>query len=363
MKVCIIGGHLSPALATIDALSKEAEVVFVGRKYAFEGDKTESLEYKTVRERGLPFTHLETGRVQRTFTKHTLPSLLRLPKGFSQAFKVLRELQPDVVVGFGGYLSIPLCFAAYVMHIPVVIHEQTLEAGLANKLVAKFATKVCISYDSSRSYFPKDKCVLTGNPLRKEIIAAKGKTVKNKRPVLFVTGGSAGSKALNTAIEEILSPLLEKMDVIHLTGGANNQEDYTRLTKEKKEGYTVQAFASPKEYAEFLAKADIVVSRSGMNTVTELLLFEKPCILIPLPHGQKNEQLKNALFLKKAGIGTVLEQKDITQEKLLHIISSVLEKKDDIRLSEKNLSKIHEKAAEQIVAVITDVTKKKTPSV
>ena len=364
MKICVIGGHLSPALATIDALPKQTEIVFVGRKYALEGDTTPSLEYKTVREREIPFIHLETGRLQRRFSKHTLPSLLRLPKGFSEAFRILREQKPDLILGFGGYLSIPLCFAGFVMHIPIIIHEQTLEAGLANKLVAKFATKVCISFENSKKLFPKEKCILTGNPLRKEIIEVKGKKrEENTRPVIFVTGGSAGSKAINREVEKLLPDLLKKYAVIHLTGGANELEDYHRLSKIKLDHYIVYPFATPKEYATFLAKSDMVICRSGMNTVTELLALEKPCILIPLPHGQKNEQLKNALFLKQAGIGVVLEQANVTSEKLLRTIETVLSHRSDYVVSDKKLSHIHERATEQILSVINDVTQKKTLSV
>ena len=364
MKICVIGGHLSPALATIDALPKQTEIVFVGRKYALEGDTTPSLEYKTVKERDIPFIHLETGRLQRSFTKHTLPSLLRLPKGFSEAFRVLREQKPDLILGFGGYLSIPLCFAGFVMHIPIIIHEQTLEAGLANKLVAKFATKVCISFEQSLKFFPKEKCVLTGNPLRKEILEVKGKKrEENTRPVIFVTGGSAGSKAINREIETILPELFKKYSVIHLTGGANELEDYHRLSKIKSEHYILHPFATPKEYATYLAKSDIVVCRSGMNTVTELLALEKPCILIPLPYGQKNEQLKNALFLKQSGIGTIVEQSEITSEKLLKTIETVLSHTSEYIVNDKKLSSIHENATEQILSVINDVTQKKTLSV
>ncbi len=364
MKICVIGGHLSPALATIDALPKQTEIVFVGRKYSLEGDTTPSLEYKTVREREIPFIHLETGRLQRRFSKHTLPSLLRLPKGFSEAFRVLREQKPDLILGFGGYLSIPLCFAGFVMHIPIIIHEQTLEAGLANKLVAKFATKVCISFENSKKFFPKGKCILTGNPMRKEILEVKGKKrEENPRPVILVTGGSAGSKAINTEIEKLLPDLLKKYSVIHLTGGANALEDYHRLSKIKSDHYTLHPFATPKEYAAYLSKSDMVICRSGMNTVTELLALEKPCILIPLPHGQKNEQLKNALFLKQAGIGVVLEQGNITSEKLLRTIETVLSQRSDYGVSDKKLSHIHEKATEQILSVINDVTQKKTLSV
>src|SRR6185437_3796515 len=142
----------------------------VGREYAFEGDSALSLEYQTAKRLGLAFEPLTTGRIQRKFTKHTFGSLAKIPVGLTQAKKIITRFQPDIVLSFGGYVSVPVVLAAAANRVPIVIHEQTLQAGLANKIASRFAAKICISWEESAKYFPKNKIVLTGNPLRKEFL-------------------------------------------------------------------------------------------------------------------------------------------------------------------------------------------------
>lgn len=367
MKVCIIGGHLSPAIAVIDALGKEHAIVFIGRKYSFEADRTESLEYHTIQERKIPFIELKTGRVQRKLSSQTIPSLLKVPKGFFQALRILQKEKPDIVVGFGGYLSLPVCLAAYILRIPFVIHEQTLEAGLANKVIGKLADAICISFETSKQFFPRKKCVLTGNPLRPEIIAVK-QTKKEKReiPSIFITGGSTGSHAINILIAEILPSLLTQYTVTHQTGAANEGEDAKMLShlvdnlqNDSRDRYTQKEFMTAKEIATHLYHADLVISRSGMNTTTELLYLEKPCLLIPLPHGQKMEQLQNARYLKEQGLAEIIDQQSIMKEEFLEKITQMLTQQTAYSLKQKDRHQIHEKAADHIVQVINDVYQKK----
>src|SRR5581483_7292990 len=232
MKICVIGGHLGPALAVIEELQKKADIVFIGRKHTFEGDKAESLEYKTITSLNIPFISVTTGRLQRKFTKRTIPSLLKLPYGTAQAILVLKKQKPDIILGFGGYLSIPYCFAAKLLSIPVVIHEQTFEAGAANRICSRFAAKICLSWKSSLPFFPKDKCIVTGNPLRSAILNPKNTLklpFKRKLPILLITGGSAGSHIINHLILESLNVLLKSYNIIHQTGDAKEFNDYQKL--------------------------------------------------------------------------------------------------------------------------------------
>lgn len=369
MKICVIGGHLSPALAVIDSLPAGTDIIFIGRKYSFEGDMTESLEYKTITDRKIPFFALRTGRLQRTLSAQTVPSLLKVPKGFFQAMRILRKETPDMIMGFGGYLSFPVCTAAYMLRIPIVIHEQTLEAGLANKVIGKFATRVCISFPSSEQFFPKNKTTLTGNPLRKEIIEVKKeKKKKNQFPLIFITGGSTGSQAINRLIADFLPSLLKKYTVVHQTGAAHAGEDgkymervVSALPQEEKERYTYHHFLSPQHMAELLYQSDLVISRSGMNTTTELLYLEKPCILIPLPHGQKMEQLENARFLKKMGLAEIVDQQSIIKAEFLEKIITMLTSETSYTVKDKEIAVVHEHAAAHIIQVLNDVySKKKT---
>ncbi len=369
MKVVIIGGHLSPALSVIEKLPKTSQALFIGRKYVFEGDKALSLEYKTIQSLKTPFVNLTTGRLQRKFTKHTIPSLLKLPYGFAQSMLTLKKFQPDVVLSFGGYLSFPVVLAAFLLRIPIVIHEQTLEAGLANKILSVFASKICISWESSRKFFPKDKVVLTGNPVREFKIKNLKFKIKDDSPTIYITGGSSGSHFINSLVASNLTKILEKFNIIHQTGESFKYEDFSRLEKlkaslpkELQERYMLAKFIDPSLVGGILQKADVVISRAGINTITELIFFGVPSLLIPLPFSQRQEQMKNALFLKTKGCAEIFEQKDdsakqnIFLSKLFNMFEDINKYRENLR----NISKlVNTDAAKKIINVLEYAKKKK----
>lgn len=367
MKIVLIGGHLSPALSVLEALPSDCEVLFIGRKYTFEGDNAESLEYVTITGLKIPFVELNTGRLQRKLTRHTISSFFKLPSGIFKSFLTLIKFKPDVVVGFGGYVSLPVIFCAYLLRIPVVIHEQTLEAGFANKFSGKFATKICISWNSSIKYFPKDKVVLTGNPIRQFAVRSSQFEIGNKFPVIYVTGGSSGSHFINVIIKGCLKDLLGKYNVIHQTGDAQEFNDFEKLAEERSilpaglaERYHVEKFIEPNLIGSILEKADLVITRSGMNTITELIHFGKPALLIPLPFSQNSEQLKNAKFLEKLGLGKVLYQTELDSKKLLQAIMSMFRGIKNYKINNEKLKELPGKnAAANIIEVIKYVYKAK----
>lgn len=377
MKIVIIGGHFTPALAVIEALEKHNEIIYFGRKYTFENDKTESLEYQTIKKRGITFVPITTGRLQRKFTKKTIPSLAKIPYGFFQALSVLQKYKPDCIVGFGGYVSVPICLAGKVLGIPVVIHEQTLEAGLANKMIAQFAAKVCISWPSSKAFFPKQKTVLTGNPLPASMFnplnppyQGENKALPDKGglgrvPSICIIGGSAGSHAINLLIEKLLPELLEKYTIFHQTGDAQEFKDYDRLVKQKdmlpeklQKRYTIIKYIEPEQFINVLQASDLVISRCGINTITALLLLQKMSLLIPLPFSQRQEQYKNALLIEKAGLGEIAKQETLTPKILFDKITIIFNNK---KTYEKKAAQIEKadplSATEKIISVITDSIK------
>jgi len=356
-------------LAVINELPKSWDVLVVGRKYTFEGQDTLSFEFQTAQKMGIPFRALTTGRLQRKFTAHTFASLLKVPIGVMGAIGVIREYKPDVVLSFGGYVSVPVVVAASMMRVPIIIHEQVLGAGLANKFAARFADKVCISWKESERYFPKEKIVLTGNPVKKFSISNVKFQMSNENlPVLYITGGSGGAHAINVLMEGCLDKLLEHFIVIHQTGDAKEFGDFERLEKirenfsEKiKHRYVVRKFVEPSEVFGIMHHADLVISRSGVNTVTELLYVGKPCILIPLPYGQRNEQLENALFVQRTGLGVVAEQNSLTSEKLYQLILSMMEKIDEYKKHSAGAKKlVNPRAAEKIIEVVSSIYEQKT---
>ncbi|MBI5044707.1 MAG: UDP-N-acetylglucosamine--N-acetylmuramyl-(pentapeptide) pyrophosphoryl-undecaprenol N-acetylglucosamine transferase [Candidatus Levybacteria bacterium] len=371
MKIVIVGGHLSPALAIIDALPEGVDVRFIGRKTAVEGDQSTSLEYREITSRNISFFPLTTARVQRSLSRHTFPSIIRLPIGMYQAVEYLRREKPDVVLSFGGYLSVPVGFAAKILGIPLVIHEQTFHVGLANKVLSSFASRICISWESSKKYFPQSKTVLTGNPMRKfemKNFPYVFSTSDEKLPLVYITGGSTGSHVINVLVEESIKDLLTSSRVIHQTGDTKEFGDYDKLnnfrknlTEKEKGRYIIEKFIKPDTTGIIMKNADLVVSRAGMNTITELLYFETPALLIPLQTGQKNEQILNAKFFASLDVGENLFQKGSSGKNFYMLLTRML---SELSRYQKGFEKAHkliiEDAAKQVIAQMFYVVKKKT---
>lgn len=379
MKLLIVaggGGHFAAAFAVIQKIPKDWDVLVVGRKYAFEADKTPSLEYLTCQKLGIKFVSITTGRLQRNLSRHSLNMFIKMPVGFLQSIKIIKDYKPDVMLSFGGYVSLPVCFAARLLSIPIIVHEQTFGAGLANRIVSKFAQKVCISWESSRKYFPEEKVILTGNPIKQraesrelsdEKILRLLSVAQDDKKIIFVTGGSGGAHAINVLIEGTLEKLLQKYIVIHQTGDAKEYGDFDRLTAKKRslnadlqKKYILTKFVEPDQVFDILEKSDLIVSRSGINIVTELLSVGKPVLFIPLPYGQHDEQLTNALFVKKFGLAEIAEQKNLTPDNLLDLIVNMLKNIDSYKKHSIAAKKLIQKdAAVKIISLITDVNQQK----
>lgn len=376
MRIIITGGHLSPMLAVIDKLPKDSEILVIGRKHAMEGDNSLSLEFQSLSSKNIKFKGITTGRMQRKITKYTFPSLFKFPYGFFQAFSILKKFRPDVVLSFGSYISLPVTISAFFSNIPVVIHEQTFRAGFSNKIAAKFAKRVCISWSASLDYFPLKKTVLTGNPLRKEFFLGGKSELLNfsdkNKSIIYITGGSLGSHAINVLVQGCLEKILKKYNVLHQTGDAEKFDDFKRLSKlresldEKlKKSYALTKFVNPDEVYSVMAGADLVISRSGINTVSELAYLKKPSILIPLPFSQNNEQIENANFLKNLGLGEVFNQGKNSEE-FFNLIESIMSNLDNYKKNLKETDKLFiidsaEKIVNEVQKFALDKKKKDGP--
>lgn len=360
MRIVITGGHFSPAYSVIQKIKNEHEILVVGRRYAFEGEINETYEYKICQKERISFKEINAGRLQRKFTLHSVPSLLRFPKGAYSAYKILQEFKPDVIVTFGGYVGLPVAIAASLLRIPIVLHEQTQRAGLASKAIARIAKVVCLSYESSREYFGNANTVLTGNPLRSEIFEEHALSATVTKPFIYITGGSTGAHFINEAIYSILPELLSNYSVVHQTGNSTEFSDFEKLTQFKKtlsseysKKYIVSEFFSPYEIASFFQNAVLVISRSGANTVLELMAKGAVSLLIPLPYGQKSEQKDNAKLFVNTGMGEILEQKDLTRESLLRLIHAMISNRERYKKSTANaLTYVHKDAADKIIEQI-----------
>lgn len=370
MKILIVaggGGHFAAALAVIEQLPKDWEVTVIGRKYAFEADKTISLEYQAANKLGIAFIPLTTGRLQRKISLRTVSSLLKLPKGLFQALRIVHDLRPAVVLSFGGYVSVPVGLAAMLMRVPIIIHEQVLGAGLANTVIGAIAHKVCISWKESETCFPKGKTVLTGLPIRKFSVSKFDYPIsKESLPLIYITGGSGGAHGINKLIEQSLETLLAQYRIIHQTGDSEVYGDYNRLIQRRvllpeavRSRYVVEKFIAPSAVGLLMQKADVVISRAGINTVAELLYFGKPCLLIPLPYGQHNEQLTNARLIERAGLAVVLDQTSLTTETFLAAVKQMFADYDRFLLHVQAAKElIHADAAEKIITIVRHATQK-----
>ena len=334
-KILITGGHVTPALAVIQGLKNKFKdkinIIFVGRKYAFENEKTLSFEYKEIKKREIEFISIETGRLTRIISLKTIRSIMRIPLGFFNAYKILKRQKPDVILSFGGYIALPIALWSCIFKIPLYTHEQTIHPGLSNRIIGIFAKRIFIAFKDTQSYFDKNKVVLTGNPIRPIIFNTISKPfiIKKDKPVIYITGGSLGSHSINNKIGNIIYELLKKYIVIHQVGDSIEYKDYEKLVKLRKtfptnlqKNYFLSKHFLEHEIGYIYSVCDIVVGRSGANTFFELISLKIPAVFIPLPWSANDEQKKHAIIFKHAGTGEIFLQKE-DSKKLIQLINKV----------------------------------------
>lgn len=345
MKIIITGSHFTPAQAVIEELKKDknVQIVYFGRKYTREGDKSPSVESQVLPGLGVKFIPVIAGRLQRSFTIHTLPSLIKIPVGFLQAFYLLLRERPNVILSFGGYSAVPTVISAWLLSIPIIIHEQTLVPGLANTISSWFADKIAVSFKENE-FFKKNRVVVTGNPMRKELfgntksadfdkILADAK--KEKLPVILITGGNQGSHLINQTVFNCLDQLNKKAYIIHQTGDSKFN-DFEKLEEARQRlkysgRYKVRKWIDGGDFGVILKNTDLVVSRAGINTLLELAYFSVPTLVIPIPYIYKNEQMVNARFFEKLGLVKILLQDDTNAKTLEENINQMIDRLPQLR--------------------------------
>lgn len=364
MRIIVTGGHFSPAFALAQELIRQGhEVVIAGRKHVFEGDTAFSYEYLTSKKHNIPFWEVRTGRLQRKLTNQTIPSLFKIPQGLKDSGKMIKEFGPDAIVVFGGYISLPVAACGFLKKIPVIVHEQTQNAGLANKIIAKIAKKVCITFESSRKNFPSKKVVLTGNPIRKEIFEINQKIpISLDEKIIYVTGGSSGSHFINSLIGKTLKSLLEKYVVIHQTGNSKIFDDSQKLKKERealpeklRARYVLREFIDPEEIGWVLKNSSLVIARSGINIVLELLALKKVSLFIPFPYGQSKEQHENARLLSEVGLGEWVEQDGLDLGEFLQKVDRLISEREKLIKDAKIPKVFTPQATQRVIDVIKGV--------
>jgi len=354
MKLLITGGHLAPALALIEEIEKtkkDVDIIFVGRKYPLDKERTLSLEYKEINKKNLTFISIEAGRLNRMISISSMISFIRIPFGFVQAFFIINKYRPDKIMSFGGYLALPIVFWGYMFKIPVYTHEQTIHPGLANRLISFFSKKIFVSFAEVKNNFPANKTYVSGNPVKPSIFKIWDKPfeVKKDRPVIYVTGGSLGSHSINEHIKKIIVKLLYCYIVIHQVGDTKEYHDYedllllkNKLPKELQARYFLVKHFFDNQIGYVYNVADLVIGRAGANTFFELLALNKPALFIPLPWSSGREQQHHAEIFTKSGCGEIFHQ--ITpSEKLLRLVEQMTDRIDYYKSNFKNLSKFYKK--------------------
>ena len=337
------GGHIFPAVSIANAIKAEypdAEILFVGAEGRMEMQRVPAAGYKII---GLPIAGFD----RKNLLKNVVV-LYKIAKSQWKARKIIKEFRPHVVVGVGGYASGPTLKTAGQMGIPTLIQEQNSYAGVTNKLLAKSAKKICVAYDGMERFFPAEKIIKTGNPVRQNLLDAKVTKAEAtesfgldpKKRTVLVIGGSLGARTVNESILQHIEDIRGTKDVqfIWQTGKYYSEEIHIALAKEDPvQNMKVTDFISNMDNAN--AAADLVISRAGASSISELCLLKKPCILVPSPNVAEDHQTKNALALSTKGAAIFVKDSDARNELIPLALKTVVDDAQLASLSE-NVGKL-----------------------
>ncbi len=333
-------GHVTPHFALAPEFDKKSW------SYFYIGSR--GIEKDLVTSRGIRFYTISTGKLRRYLSLDNLLDVFKVLLGCVQAFFILLFHRPSVVFSKGGYVAVPVAVAARILFIPVVSHESDVTPGLATKIIAKFAKRMIYTFPATGKYLASS-ALQTGTPIRPELFDGNRKLglkfcgfSPSELPVILVMGGSQGAMKINAALESILPELVKNYRVIHLTGAGKGLSF-------KHENYAGFEYLKD-ELSDVIAAADIVVSRSGANSIFEFLALRKPMLLIPLEEGSRGDQVLNAGEFEKSGWARVLREKELTADKLHAAIQALLAEKDVMKRAQERFDGV--RAASTIVDVL-----------
>ena len=335
------GGHIYPAIAIANALrelNQQTEILFVGAEGRMEMQKVPEAGYKII---GLPITG-----IKRSLTLKNLTFPFKLWFSIRKAKKILNDFNPQVVVGVGGFASGPLLYAATKAGIPALIQEQNGYAGLANKWLADKVQKICVAYENMDQYFPKEKLILSGNPVRSDLKDAGSKRqealsfyrLDGNRPVILVIGGSLGARTINQSLLKSLGLLQDQgIQLIWQTGKFYYQDIKEQLNQVEQSDIRLCEFI--KEMSLAYAAADVVISRAGALSIAELCLVQKPTILVPSPNVAEDHQTKNAMALVQQEAAVLVKDEEAADKLVKEAVSLIQDQQKRLALIE-NIGKM-----------------------
>lgn len=301
--IIITGTHLTPAIELIRQLKIDTKVnwsiFYIGRKFNSSVSQKNSIESTIIPKLGIKYFSIPCGKFDRKYFPNTIQGIPKIIQGFFESKKIIKKIKPDIIISFGGYVSVPIIINAWIKRIPSITHEQTPTNSLTTKINSFFVNKIALSFNNLNqiSHLPKNKTIITGNLLRHELFTQNKKPnfIKTNLPIIYITAGNQGSHFINLIIKK-LAPQLNNFFIIHQTG----QEDFSKfkILNSKLSNYYSTAYIDTQHIGWILKNSHIIISRSGANTSQEIVAFSQKSILIPLPKSQQNEQFLNANWVK-----------------------------------------------------------------
>jgi len=353
------GGHIFPAIAIANALKElddTIDILFVGAKGKMEMDR--------VPKAGYPIKGLWISGFQRKLTTRNLMFPFKLISSWFKAYRIVRKFKPDAAVGVGGYASGPTLDVAARLGVPTLVQEQNSYAGITNRLLANKVKKVCVAYEGLERFFPKDKIIFTGNPIRQEITKIEGKraeAIKHfdldpTKKTIVVVGGSLGARTLNNAMENSFDLIAKSQDVqIVWQAGKLYIEEFLKKETGQLPNVKLMKFIDRMDLA--YAAADVVISRAGAATISELCLVKKPSILIPSPNVSEDHQTKNAMALVEKDAALMVNDKEASAT-MIQTALDLLNNEKQLKSISENVGKLGMKnSAERIAKEVLDMIK------
>lgn len=338
-------GHVTPNLALIPHLKKAGfDISYIG-SYAY-------IESTIIPDYDIPYYGISTGMLRRYKTIKNFTDPFRVLKGIFESIKLIHKIKPNVIFSKGGFVGLPVAYAGFLCHIPVIIHESDMTPGLANKLTLPVAKKICCNFPETISYLPKNKAVLTGSPMRESLftgVADNGYTMcgfNKEKPVILVIGGSLGANSINKAIRDGLDTLLNDYQIVHICGKDKLDESLNNIKGYKQFEYISDGLS------DIFAMCDLVISRAGANSICEILALKKPNILIPLVKASRGDQIINARSFEKSGYSMVLPDDECTSENLIKKINELSSS------SQKYIDAMNNSSATDAITCIIDLIQK-----
>lgn len=344
------GGHIFPNIAIVEEAFKQAKHKY---QFLYIGEKG-GIEEKIILNHAIPFHGIHCGKLRRYFSVQNVTDLFKIPLGIAEACKAIRDFNPDIIFLKGGFVSVPVVIAGFIIGKKIITHDSDAIPALSTKINARFAKKVCLGYFEAQKFFNKEKVVVTGIPIIEKNLSGNPQNIFRKTkfsstlPIVLVLGGSLGAQTINQALQKSLPELLKKMQTIHFTGFG--KKIAMNLPGSLQSRYYQLEFAP--EMGDFYSCASAAISRAGAGAIAELRTWGIPTLLIPLSKkASHGDQLQNAKILFSQGKCLVLEEKDLNPPTLTEKVSQLLLHPQKLTLKED----FHRFAAQKILKVIDNL--------